>query len=429
MKSVRDLSVKLLLIDDDELIYNLINLQIKREWGNACLEYYNPAESGIPDCFFNWDQYDIVLLDYDLGMNDFNGIDLLSRLSQSDENPIVVMITGEGCDKIAVKAIQAGADDYLVKGDIATEQLYDVIENAICLKQSIQKINNQNKKIEFSNSSTEINNIINLNELNFPIIAGYECLSVLNKNISKTYLARRLEDDKKVVLKVIEHDGSETSNFVKRFNMEFEILSRLDHPHVIKILDYGISESFMYYAMEYIEYGDMEKLLLKGPVSMTIISTYFNQILQGINSLHSLNIIHRDIKPNNILIKKPHHLVIADLGSAKDLNTQNEITLHGEIIGTPFYMSPEQFNGSDIDLRSDIYSLGILFYEMMVGKKPFIGENIMEIVFKHAYKEIPLLPDYLDKYQEIINRMLAKNPDDRFQNINELLDYFDRNIM
>ena len=402
--------MKFLIIDDDVDIYKLLKMHITRRWEGSQVNYYDPLHSGIPEADFDWSDYDIVLLDYDIGLGNVNGLDILSRIHEHEKHPIIILITGEGNEKLAVKAIQAGADDYLIKYDIVTDRLYDVIDEALKIKSL-----SPDKK----SSDTDLTG----NELFDEILSipGYENIILLNQSSSFTFKATHTRTGETVALKVHRLLNNTGSNSLQRFQQELHILSRIEHPNIIRIYDHGNTEKFLYYAMEFVEKGDLGKYLKKGPINMKKAVDLFNQIASGLKALHDQKIIHRDLKSNNILFKNDNNIVIADLGSAKDFTRNIELTLHGEVIGTPHYMSPEQFNSSSIDYRSDIYSLGILFYEMLTGEKPFTGNNIMEIVYKHSYAPPPPLPVQIQKYNDFIITLIAKNPEDRFQSIDDAI--------
>ena len=130
--------------------------------------------------------------------------------------------------------------------------------------------------------------------------------------------------------------------------------------------------------------------------------------------------LHRDLKPGNIMLRKDGSIALIDFGLAKTAKLESEITDKGEIFGTPYYMSPEQGHGNGVDERSDIYSLGVIFFEMLTGKKPFKADTAMGIIYKHAQAPVPLLPPRLAQYQALINMMLAKSPGNRLQSAAEI---------
>ena len=143
------------------------------------------------------------------------------------------------------------------------------------------------------------------------------------------------------------------------------------------------------------------------------------QLLSALETSHKHGVLHRDLKPGNIMLRKDGSVALIDFGLAKTAKLESEITVKGEIFGTPYYMSPEQGHGNPVDERSDIYSLGVIFYEMLTGEKPYQADTAMGIIYKHARSPIPLLPARLAEYQALLNMMLAKAPDDRLQSAAE----------
>ena len=147
------------------------------------------------------------------------------------------------------------------------------------------------------------------------------------------------------------------------------------------------------------------------------------QIAKALDAIHSHGIIHRDLKPQNILFRENGRLAIVDFGLAKDLGAESSLTRHGSLFATPRYMSPEQFLGQPVDARSDLYSLGVIFVEMLTGRRMFDAENAAGLIYQHVHGPVPQLPDKLSGYQPIIDRLLAKKPADRFQSARELFAY------
>jgi serine/threonine protein kinase len=144
-------------------------------------------------------------------------------------------------------------------------------------------------------------------------------------------------------------------------------------------------------------------------------------ITYGLDAIHSIGVIHRDLKPANIMFRGDDSLALADFGISKKLGGVTELTTVGQVLGTPHYMSPEQGEGKPLDYRSDLYSAGVLLYELLAGVKPFTGHTAAALIYQHVHSEIPRLPAELDHYQDIIDRVLAKNPDDRYQTAKEFI--------
>ena len=174
--------------------------------------------------------------------------------------------------------------------------------------------------------------------------------------------------------------------------------------------------------MEHLAGGDLKQRISKGIHALDAIQ-YTREIASALASIHSVGILHRDLKPANIMFRTDGSIALIDFGLAKRMRLDQEITGSGQIFGTPYYMSPEQGHADEVDMRSDIYSLGVIFYEMLTGKKPYLGSNAMAIIFKHNKQPVPLLPPRLAEYQAVLNMLLAKKPEDRLQNAHEVLEW------
>ncbi len=161
---------------------------------------------------------------------------------------------------------------------------------------------------------------------------------------------------------------------------------------------------------------------MKSPIAAALAAAYLEQIASALEAIHSVGVLHRDLKPANIMLRNDGSLCLIDFGLAKANALDVELTGTREIFGTPYYMSPEQGHAEDIDARSDLYSLGVVFYEMLCGRKPFTGSTAMEVIYKHKRAELPPMPPRCAPYQDIVTRLLAKAPEDRFQTAGALLE-------
>lgn len=411
-----------LIIDDDASVRTLLKKRLLQNWPDASIDILDPSTTSIPDDNFQWKKYTIILLDYDLGIDNLTGLDILSRIKHQKNSPAVIMVTGQGSEDIAIKAIRLGATDYLIKYDVVTERLYNIIEETLEQegnKTEIKSISNAGR-ISSVVADKNKKSIEYLNEWKIP---GYGCITEITRGYTSTILAENLQMKQKVILKVQKFKHTESASLmIKRFTRELNLLTEINHPNIIKVLDHGITEDCAYYAMEYYPEGDLAHKIKKKNITPREAVDYICQIAKGLNELHLHGIVHRDVKPSNILFKNKETVVIADLGIAKDLSSNEELTVHGEVLGTPYYMSIEQLNSDPVDKRSDIYSLGIMFYELLTYHLPFTGQSIIQVVYKHTYKKIPQLPDTIAVWQPIIEKMAAKKPEDRFQDITQVLD-------
>lgn len=415
-------SVNFLIIDDDKSIRILLKKQLLKHYPEANIELYDPIKQGIPNNKYDWEKHDIVLLDYDLGLKYYTGIDWLKRIKHLDNPPLVIMVTGQGNQKLAVDAIKSGADNYLPKYDVVTNKLNEIIDETIALKKNTENfINKYNKSSNKKNPKVDIV-LTEEDDKGFEYkIDGYNYLATITQSSTTTIFAERQSNSEQVVIKIQKIlDYNQKS--VMRFKKEIEILSKINHPNIIKILEFGVNDDYVFYVMPYFKNGDLASHLKEISLDQKTATKSIIDIAHGLMELHKHGIIHRDLKPHNILRNDDGTLVIADLGIAKDLSMAGEITMKGELLGTPYYMSPEQFTDMDIDHRSDIYSLGVIFYELLTGKLPYSGETLMEIVYSQSYEKIPELNDDLKQYEDLIRKMMSKNRENRYQSVSEVLD-------
>ena len=231
---------------------------------------------------------------------------------------------------------------------------------------------------------------------------------------------RRLNRD--VAIKVILRGYQQSDVFSKRFEREAKAVAQLTHPNIVSVIDYGSHEGVPYLVMEYIPGGTLKEMMGK-PFSWMKAAKLLVPIARALDHAHHENIIHRDIKPANILVTKSGDMMLSDFGIAKSLAAegQTKLTGTGMGIGTPSYMAPEQGMGKTVDQRADIYSLGVVFYEMVTGRPPYEADTPMAVMLKHMMDPLPrprlFVPDLPEKVEQVIFRALAKEPDERFQSM------------
>ena len=209
--------------------------------------------------------------------------------------------------------------------------------------------------------------------------------------------------------------------FQKRFLREGRIVARLNHRHIITVHDVGEYQGCYYIAMEYAEGGTLESRIQKG-LGADQVLTILKQAALALGYAHQQGLVHRDIKPGNILFRADGAAVVSDFGIAKDYHQDDPLTQTGWALGTPTYMSVEQALGQAVDSRSDLYSLGVMFYEMLTGEKPYQARDRLTLLAMHRDQPIPRLPGSLARYQDILDRLMAKKPEQRFASAAQLIE-------
>jgi eukaryotic-like serine/threonine-protein kinase len=256
------------------------------------------------------------------------------------------------------------------------------------------------------------------------MIRGHRCIrQVGSGGMCTIYLAESERAGTLVVLKVFNQvpDVSERIVSFDRFLQEYEIVAGLKHQNIVRIYDLGIADDHAYIAMEHFPCGDLRQRM-KAPLLPLTALKYLEQIASALHAIHSVGVLHRDLKPANVMLRTDGSLCLIDFGLAKANEMQVSLTGTREIFGTPYYMSPEQGHAEEIDGRSDLYSLGVMFYEMLTGHKPYTGATAMEVIYKHKRAELPQIAPQYAEFRELLLRLLAKSPADRFQSAGALLE-------
>jgi eukaryotic-like serine/threonine-protein kinase len=256
------------------------------------------------------------------------------------------------------------------------------------------------------------------------MIRGHRCIrQVGSGGMCTIYLAESERAGTLVVLKVFNQvpDVSERIVSFDRFLQEYEIVAGLKHQNIVRIYDLGVADDHAYIAMEHFPCGDLRQRM-KTPLLPLTALKYLEQIASALHAIHSVGVLHRDLKPANVMLRTDGSLCLIDFGLAKANEMQVSLTGTREIFGTPYYMSPEQGHAEEIDGRSDLYSLGVMFYEMLTGHKPYTGATAMEVIYKHKRAELPQIAPQYAEFRELLLRLLAKSPADRFQSAGALLE-------
>ena len=255
----------------------------------------------------------------------------------------------------------------------------------------------------------------------------YEIVKSIGEGgMANVYLANDKILDRKVAVKVLRGDLSSDDRFIRRFQREALSVSNLSHPNIVEVYDVGEEDGEYYIVMEYIE-GKTLKQLLKKRESLTLteVIDIMTQLTDGIAHAHESYIIHRDIKPQNIMIQDDGRIKITDFGIAMALNA-TQLTQTNSVMGSVHYLPPEQASGKGATVKSDIYSMGILMYELLTGTVPFKGDNAVEIALKHMKDKIPSIrkqdPSIPQSVENILMKATAKNPRNRYDSAREMHD-------
>ena len=255
----------------------------------------------------------------------------------------------------------------------------------------------------------------------------YEVIKSIGEGgMANVYLAHDLILDRDVAVKVLRGDLAGDEKFVRRFQREALAASSLSHPNIVEMYDVGEDNGTYYIVMEYIDGKTLKQLIKKrGALTISECIDIMVQLTDGIDHAHASYIIHRDLKPQNIMIQDNGEIKITDFGIAMALNN-TQLTQTNSVMGSVHYLPPEQASGKGATVKSDIYSMGILFYELLTGTLPFRGDNAVEIAFKHIKNDIPSIkesnPSIPQSIENIVLKATAKNPKNRYSNAKEMHD-------
>lgn len=251
-----------------------------------------------------------------------------------------------------------------------------------------------------------------------PELDGYAIEGPLGRGgMADVWLGTQLALDRKVAIKVL-RDESDPAQ-VRRFEQEAKLIAALEHPHIVPIIDIRMSrQGQLCYVMRYLPNGDLSRRAL--PLAPDLVRKLLKALLHALGTAHAKGIVHRDVKPENVLFDELNRPRLSDFGIAISGDVHSRLTKHGETIGSTPYMSPEQARGAMLDARSDLYSVGVMAFELLTGRRPYVGADV-EVLLKHQLDPIPVLPMALSGWQRYIERAMAKRPEDRFANAAEMI--------
>jgi serine/threonine protein kinase len=350
-----------------------------------------------------------VILDQD--WEGGRGIDWLPGLTGRAGFAPILFLADRADDAQAAEARSAGAVEVIARAKIDHDQLLA----ALGVARKRQRAQLEAWRASEAGQSAE--------RFGEAVIHGYRRVRRLAAgSVSTLYLSESPALGTLVVLKVtpIARKESGVDQAYERFVQEFDIVKRIRHPSIVRLHDLGVTPGHAYLVMEYFAGGDLRTRMRRALPPREAL-TFAREIALALEAIHAAGVLHRDLKPGNVMLRDDGSLALIDFGLAKHKSVSLEVTDTGLIFGTPHYMSPEQGHGETVDARSDLYSLGIILFEMLTRTKPFEAKNPMAIIYKHRKQEIPRLAPELAWLQPLLDRLLAKRPADRFASAKESL--------
>lgn len=261
----------------------------------------------------------------------------------------------------------------------------------------------------------------------------YKIVQLLGKGgMATVYKGYQEQIDRYVAIKVLPPHPGQDAEFAQRFLLEARTVARLQHPHILPVYDYGTEGDVAYLATAYIEGGALGDRIDSGPMPLSTVETYLREIASALDYAHRQGIVHRDVKPDNILINSEGYSLLGDFGIVKLLSSDSNLTATGGLIGTPAYMAPEQAQGGEVGPASDIYSLGVVVYEMITGRQPYTADTPLHVMMKHITDPVPHISEVVTDVplavENVLLRALAKQPEDRYPTAAAFAEDFSRAI-
>jgi eukaryotic-like serine/threonine-protein kinase len=410
--------MRFLLVDQSRDFRSTLSGMLRARWPGAYIDEWDPVASGEPRAALRRGGYAAALIYVEPESAD--SLDWMGEALREPAAPPVILLTESGGEQLALRGMKAGAADFLRKADLTGERLVRSIEDAVREQEA--------RRAEASGAASPAKPAARLEPQRIGTalrgderaIAGYRSLRKIGEGgMAQVYLAERARDGRQLVLKVLDPRLRDDRTFLRRFEREYRLIAGLHNEYVARIYDHGFSGEHPYIAMEYLSGGTLAARIYEGMTSLMALRV-LSQIARALDAIHERGVIHRDLKPPNILFRDNGRPVLVDFGLAKSVSAATTLTRHGEVIATPRYMSPEQCLGRPADHRSDLYSLGAIFYEMLSGRRLYEAEGPAGLVYQHVHGPIPRLPARLAGYQGILDRLLAKAPEERFQSAREL---------
>jgi hypothetical protein len=397
---------RILIITDQTSFGRALEQHVSIVWPDAECRIHAPLQSGRLHSAFAAIGYDAVLLDdrIEKGL----GLEWLENLLHRPHFPPIVYFAPGDNPGRAATAKERGALDSIAREKIDHRRLANAL---------LEGVQRRRQELALLRTGTRLEEQSRFGPIT---ILGHRFVRELAVGgTSMVYLAESERAGEMVVLKVLQDDDDHIQ--LSRFLQEYELISKVRHANVVRILDLGIADDHAYIAMEYFPRGDLRAHIGRGMQPSEALE-YLAQVASALRVVHAVGVLHRDLKPGNVMMRSDGTVALIDFGLAKHFEVAADITATGEIFGTPYYLSPEQGHGHELDERSDLYSLGVIFYEMLTRRKPFLAPNPMAVIYMHGNAPRPRLEGELQMYQSLIDRLLAKQPDERFSSASELVE-------
>lgn len=393
--------MKILVVDDEAAVRSNLARMLRLEG----FEVIEASEGRTALELAVREQPDLVISD--VMMPVMNGHQLLEalRANPATATIAVVFLTALTDRTDRRHGMNLGADDYLGK-PFTRDDVLDAVQARI------RRVKAMEKSAPMAVESTG------------PVqVKGYRIIRRIGGGgMSEVFLAERESDGQELALKLLDTRNSHHGSLLDRFIQECELLEQIHHPNVARVFGHGFTDTHAFITMEYFSHGDVSARMARGisPFEALVIAL---QVALALSQIHAQGIVHRDLKPANLMLRADGSVALIDFGVAKNARRSLEHTQHGEIVGSPYYMSPEQAAGKPVSPASDLYALGAIFYEMVTGKKPYTADSMEELLRLHMQAPPPRLEPKLAEFQGLLDCTMHKLPEQRFASAQATAEY------
>jgi hypothetical protein len=390
------------------------------KWPEARLEVHDLAAYGKPPTDFRWDRYAHMLIDDEYLRRE--GLLWLSDLRTKPNFPQIVRVPNEAGPRHKPPAeIPVKAPPLPPKREAKTAPTADIKP----IRQDAKAASRPQAPVDSPSmvARADARRLADADAvLRSAGITGFTPVKPLGSGATANVcLCERGPDKQLVVLKILKGEGSADSDLLSRFVQEYFAASSIDSPYVAKVYEHGFTDSHAYIVMEYFPAGDLRARISRDRPSEEEALLIVGSIIAALTSVHAAGIIHRDLKPANVMFRDDGTIALVDFGSARRDADPVAKTLAGVVIGTPYYLSPEQALGGTADERSDLYSVGVMLYELLVGQRMYAAGSLVALFEMHKNAPIPKLPEFVARHQRFLERLVAKKPDERYRSAAEAL--------
>jgi DNA-binding NarL/FixJ family response regulator len=399
----------LLVVGGDAKRLQWLNHHVTSHWPSAQVTTAPGTDAASLTRFVQERAPDAVIMQIDFSNEALAsmGLSHLTQMLRAQPTVHCIILAEHGSELSAVRALKCGAKDYLPLARVTRDLLLKAVTEA-CARQDASALA----------TGALLNPAEDAPAVKVP---GYSIVKeIATSNFSSVFLARSERLRRNVVLKVMSRGSTQREiDDGERFQREYEIISSIQHRAIAEIYDFGALPHHQYLAMEYIPCGDLRDRL-RNPMSIDDSLYYLRSIAEALRVIHVFGILHRDLKPANVMLREDNSPVLIDFGLARR-SVEAGTTSVGQVLGSPYYISPEQSQGQKVDARTDLYSLGVMFFEMLTGHRPYMGKSAMEIMEQHAASPVPRLPSHVALQQALVDRLMAKELSHRYSSADELL--------